>query len=91
MAQISIRVDDSLKMQAEKLFTTLGMNFSTAINVFLHQAVRDNGIPFAITADKDPFYSESNLRALRASVADMEAGRGIIRKTMEELEAMENE
>ena len=39
----------------------------------------------------DPFYSESNMRVLMSSITDMENGIGIVRKTMEELEAMENE
>ena len=91
MAQLNIRIDDVLKEQGEKLFTTLGMNFSTAISVFISQSVREGGLPFAVTTKTDPFFSESNMKALRASIADMEAGRGIIRKSMEELEAMENE
>ena len=91
MAQLNIRIDDTLKEQGEKLFTSLGMNFSTAISVFISQSVREGGLPFAVTTKAEPFFSESNMKVLRASIADMEAGRGVIRKTMEELEAMENE
>ena len=90
MAQVNIRIDDTLKEQGEKLFAALGMSISTAISVFISQSVREGGLPFAVTVKTDPFYSENNLKALRASITDMEAGRGIIRKTMEELEAMEN-
>ena len=91
MAQVNIRIDDSLKEQGEKLFTALGMNFSTAISIFISQSVREGGLPFAVTTRTDPFFSESNMKVLRAAIADMDAGRGIVRKTMEELEAMENE
>ena len=46
---INIKTDSSLKKQAEKLFAELGMNMSTALNVFLRQAVRERRIPFEIT------------------------------------------
>ena len=91
MAQVNIRIDDALKEQGEKLFAALGMSFSTAISVFISQSVREGGLPFAVTTKTDPFFSESNMAVLRASISDMKAGRGVIRKTMEELEAMENE
>ena len=90
MAQVNIRIDDTLKEQGEKLFTALGMSFSTAISIFISQAVREGGLPFSVTTRTDPFFSESNMKVLRASIADMDAGRGIVRKTMEELEAMED-
>jgi len=86
MAQVNIRIDDTLKEQGEKLFAALGMNFSTAISIFVSQAVREGGLPFSVTTRTDPFFSESNMKVLRASIADMDAGRGIVRKTMEELE-----
>jgi len=90
MAQVNIRIDDTLKEQGEILFSALGMSFSTAISVFVSQSVREGGLPFAVTTKTDPFFSESNMKVLRASIADMEEGRGVIRKSMEELEAMEN-
>lgn len=91
MAQVNIRIDDDIKEKADHLFNELGMNMSTAFNVFVRQAVRQGGIPFEITTRPDPFYSESNMKVLKQSIADMDAGRGVITKTMEELEAMENE
>ena len=45
---ISIRMDSDLKAQAEALFSELGMNLSTAFNVFVRQSLRDGGIPFEI-------------------------------------------
>ena len=91
MAQVNIRIDDILKEQGERLFADLGMTFSTAVSIFISQSVREGGLPFSVTTKSDPFYSESNMKILRASIADMNAGRGIIRKSIEELEAMENE
>ncbi|GHT58811.1 hypothetical protein FACS1894109_13640 [Spirochaetia bacterium] len=52
MAQVNIRIDDALKDQADSLFEELGMNMSTAVNVFLREALRQQGIPFVITAAK---------------------------------------
>lgn len=48
---INIKTDSSLKSAAEKLFSDLGMNMSTALNIFLRQAVRENRIPFEITRE----------------------------------------
>lgn len=45
---ISIRMDVELKKQAEKLFNELGMNMTTAFNIFLRQAVRQQRIPFDV-------------------------------------------
>ena len=48
---ITIRMDSELKTRAEHLFDELGMNMSTAFNIFVRQALREGGIPFRITAD----------------------------------------
>ena len=72
---LSIRINRELKENAEALFGELGMNLTTALNVFLRQAVRQGGIPFSIQAD--PFYSEKNLAHLRRVAADMDAGRNV--------------
>ncbi len=49
---MNLRIDKNLKKDAEALFDTLGINMTTAINIFLKQAVRDQGIPFQISANK---------------------------------------
>ena len=60
MAQINIRITDDLKRDAEVLFSDLGLNISTAVNIFLKQAVRQKNIPFEITSRVDPFWNEAN-------------------------------
>jgi len=52
MAQtnISIRVDEDVKKDAEVLFAKLGLTLSAATNVFYRQAVRTQSIPFPLTA-----------------------------------------
>ena len=49
---INIRMDKSLKEQAEILLSELGMNMTTALNIFLRQTVRERAIPFQIALEK---------------------------------------
>ena len=55
MAKVStnVSIDADIKKQAQELFAELGMDLSTAINIFIRQALRQRSIPFEITAD-DP-------------------------------------
>jgi len=46
---LSIRIDSNLKNEADKMFNTLGMNLTTAITVFVKQAVMQKKIPFEIS------------------------------------------
>ena len=48
-SNITIRLDSGLKQEAESLFNSLGMNLTTAVNIFFRQAVRDCCVPFHIT------------------------------------------
>lgn len=43
---LNIRTDKAVKVAAEKIFEELGMNMTTAVNIFLRQTIRENGIPF---------------------------------------------
>ncbi len=49
---VSIRMDADLKSQADALFGELGMNMSTAFNIFVRQAVREGRIPFEISLNQ---------------------------------------
>ena len=46
---VTLRVDEELKKQADALFSELGMNLTTAFNIFLRQAVREQQIPFWVS------------------------------------------
>lgn len=48
MATIQIRVDDTLKKQADLLFSSLGLDTSTAVRIFLSASVENAGIPFSV-------------------------------------------
>lgn len=43
---LNIRTDKEIKIAAERIFDELGLNMTTAINIFLRQTIRENGIPF---------------------------------------------
>jgi DNA-damage-inducible protein J len=88
MAQINIRIDDNLKEKAELLLEELGLNMSTAFNIFIRQTIRQGGIPFEITTQVDPFFSESNMRILKESIKKANEGK-FISKSIEELKEME--
>jgi len=50
---LSIRIDRDLKDEADQIFNALGMNLTTAITVFVRQAVRQKKIPFEIALNTD--------------------------------------
>lgn len=73
MANVTIRMDDELKKQAEAVFAKMGLNMTTGMTLYVKQVVLQNRIPFEIVSD--PFYSAENQRHLRAAIRDVEAGR----------------
>ena len=58
---INIRVDKKLKNDAENLFNELGITMSSAINMFLKTAIREEGVPFIVNKNK---INEDTLKAL---------------------------
>ena len=48
---LNIRTDKAIKEQAEQIFNELGLNMTTAINLFLRTAIREHGIPFELKLD----------------------------------------
>jgi len=52
MAQVNIRIDDKLKEEGDQLFKELGLSFSSAISIFISQAVREQAIPFRVVRHK---------------------------------------
>jgi len=68
MAQtnVSIRIDEDVKRDAEALFSKLGLTLSAATNVFYRQALRAQGIPFLLTAVDIPTKEIALARGLEA-------------------------
>lgn len=48
----SVRMDSDIKKQCEALYSELGMNLTTAINVFLRQSLRVGGLPFDVRVEQ---------------------------------------
>ncbi len=89
MTSISVRMDDALKEAFEAACEDMGMPMAVALTIFAKRVARDRRIPFDVSAPLDPFYSESNLRAIEEADERVKKGHYIV-KTIEELEAMEN-
>lgn len=77
---LNIRIDEELKRQADAIFSELGLNMSTAINMFLRYSVRYGGIPFELRVEKpnaetlaaiDDVNNNRNMSKTFASVDDL--------------------
>ena len=90
MAQtlINFRMDKELKEQMEKICNELGITMTTAFTIFAKKMSREQRIPFEVSID--PFYSKSNMIALAESVEELKEGK-VVNKTIDELEAIEDE
>lgn len=56
-----IRIDADIKKQVSELFSELGLDMSSAVNLFLHQCVLRGGLPFSVEL---PGYSQRTLNAI---------------------------
>jgi DNA-damage-inducible protein J len=79
MAQttFSVRMDSDVKKQFDEFCTQVGMNTTVAFNMFARAVLRERRLPFEVTVDPDPFYSESNLAHLRRGIAALNSGKGV--------------
>ncbi|WP_424923053.1 type II toxin-antitoxin system RelB/DinJ family antitoxin [Aureibacillus halotolerans] len=77
-------MDEDLKKEAEALFSELGLNMSTAVNIFIRQALRQGGIPFEVSTHTDPFYQPENLKRLKESIEQLKK-HDTVTKTSSEL------
>ena len=82
MAQVSVRVDDEVKRNAEATLNAIGIPMSTAVNVFLKAVAREHRIPFELNAD--PFYSDSNMRHIKRGIEALDAGKGVEHEMLED-------
>ena len=91
MAQtnLTIRIDENIKRDAEILFNNIGLTMSAAINVFFRQAVREQAIPFELKP-YDDYFNEHNMKRILHSIKQAESGQ-VVTKSLAELEAMEND
>lgn len=74
-ATLQVRLDTQLKKDAERFFSAAGLDTTTAVRMFLKQVLIRQAIPFDIIAN-DPFYAPVNQKVLKASICQLEAGKG---------------
>lgn len=67
---LNIRTDKEIKDRAEQLFSELGLTMTTAINMFLRTAIRENGIPFALKLDIPNSITESAIEEGKKNAYD---------------------
>ena len=79
----SVRMDTEIKKEFDSFCNQVGMNATTAFNMFARAVLREKRLPFEVTTESDPFYNESNLAHLRRGVAALNNGKGIEREIIE--------
>lgn len=75
---VNFRMDEQLKKNLEEICQQMGMNLTTMLTICCKKIAQDRRIPFEITADPDPFYSESNMAYLRKVITDIETGKSVL-------------
>lgn len=81
---LNIRTDVDVKNAAEQLFNELGLNMTTAVNMFLRQAIRTGGIPFEVKVNTPNEITMAAIEEGRRLVRD-ESVKGY--RSMDELRA----
>jgi DNA-damage-inducible protein J len=80
---LNIHMDESVKKEFDAFCADVGMNASTAVNLFARTVIRERRIPFEIVASDDPFYSATNQARLHRSLEQLNAGLGTIHELIE--------
>ena len=71
----SVRMDTEVKRQFDNFCANVGMNTTTAFNMFVRAVLREKRLPFDVTTEIDPFYSEGNLAHLRRGISALNSGK----------------
>jgi DNA-damage-inducible protein J len=71
-ARVTVRTSLETKEEAKQIFETLGIDLSTAINVFLKKSITAGGFPFSVTIDKP---NKITMKAIQDSVEHPERGK----------------
>lgn len=82
-ATLTARVDANDKANFDAFCSNVGLNTSTAINLFVKAVLRENRIPFEIVQTVDPFFTEPNLSHVKKSVQELRAGKGTAHELIE--------
>ena len=79
---MGIRLDSEVKEQAQQVFNSLGMDMTTAINIFLRQAIQYQGLPFDVRLDES--------RKLVEVLADLDQNRNMSQSFVSVSDLMED-
>ncbi len=74
---MNIRVDKEVKDNAKMIFAELGMDLTTAVNIFLRQSIREHGIPFKLKLD---IPNEETKEETKKVLRESEKGIGMSKK-----------
>ena len=85
-AMVNFRMDAELKQRMEETCRKMGLTLTAAFTMFAAKVTQDRRIPFEVTGDEDPFYSEENMARLRAAIADVKAGRNLTKHELIEID-----
>ena len=88
MATVStnVKIDQTLKQEAQELFESFGLSLSSAINMFLRQSVREQAIPFRVG---NPLPNMETIQAIEDARKGIGLSRGFtsVAELMEDLDA----
>lgn len=82
----NIKIDQTLKQESQELFESFGLSLSSAINMFLRQAVREQAIPFRVG---NPLPNSETIKAIEDARKGIGLSRGFtsVSELMEDLDA----
>ena len=80
LTTLTARVDQKDKADFDKFCSNVGLNTSTAINLFVKAVLREKRIPFEIAQAPAPFFSEANMAYVKKSVQELREGNGCMKK-----------
>jgi len=78
MTQVNFRIEDDIKINAEKALKEMGLTMSTAITMFLVKVGREKRIPFEVNVD--PFYNAENIAELERRAISIENGTSTMKE-----------
>ncbi|MBW3090086.1 type II toxin-antitoxin system RelB/DinJ family antitoxin [Bifidobacterium miconisargentati] len=81
-ATISFRTDPQVKQQAKELYESMGLDLSTALNMFLRQSLTDNGMPFRATRE-NPLNVEARRQADAREGASFSSANDLMKDLMD--------
>ena len=83
LTTLTARVDQKDKTDFDTFCSNVGLNTSTAINLFVKADLREKRIPFEIAQAPDPLFSESNIAYVKKSVQELKEGKGTAHELIE--------